>query len=362
MQSNITLYAGWFAPRYTTSYVLNGGVWSETEEITYTLITANLNGENVFLYHPHMGEDGSATLYWYVQSAEYDRLFVDTLYQAAVEEVLEYDPDSGHWSLKPGITAVDDLPQDMPDTQGSRLVDHYFCYMGDNGLDETHNHEVYVNINSQVNTLLPEPAEPTRAGYRFMGWYYFDENETGEKIYLSDVLSSQQGLASYGEGYVYLDAVGDAHLVHEDGDGLFYYVNQIGYHFSYENGASIVSRSRELRAAWESAADVAAVVYHLVRPADVASQSTSFQVGDDTFSLEQARLVSIGSETYYLLKAETESHLFSGTTLTVNAWTNLTDSNSSAWLPQTATVSIPLDARVWKPSPAPKRRPATPSA
>ncbi len=346
VQANITLYTGYFTPRYTTSYVLNGGVWQDA--IGYTLIAATAAGEDVFLYYPHRTQDGQATVYWYAQSKTDDRLYVNTLYQTTVGEVLEWDPGLGHWKLR-GDVLTSGLPRDTVDTAGTRLVDHYYCYMGQTGLDASNNHEVYVNINTTVNTVLSRPRDPLRNGYAFAGWYYFDDTETGEKVYIDGLLSAQQGAGSYDEDHVYLDHVGDAHLLHRDAGGLFYYESQTGYRFSYENDASIVSSSRVLYAAWESTADVSAWIYHLVPVGSVQEGVTSLQPRGESKPIPipqdsaQGAAIRIGGTRYYILRTETRENLYTGSTLELAAWEFCTDNTSRKWLPRESTIAMVLD-------------------
>ena len=80
MAANTTLYAGWFIPRYTTSYVLNGsGTW--VDSIDYTLTTSQTSdGHTVYIYYPHEDREKDAPALLVHQSKENDRLFVDALY------------------------------------------------------------------------------------------------------------------------------------------------------------------------------------------------------------------------------------------------------------------------------------------
>ena len=96
-------------------------------------------------------------------------------------------------------------------------MDHYYCYMG---AGPEYNHEKYININAAVNTVLEEPASLSAQGIPSAGGFYFDDvPATGTKTYLKDVLTGTQSLASYAEGYVYLNHVGDAFLLHMDENG-----------------------------------------------------------------------------------------------------------------------------------------------
>ena len=194
MTSNKTLYAGWFTPRYTTSYVLNGGTWADS--IDYTLTTSQTqDGHTVYIYYPHQAEAENAPLYWYIQSKDNDRLFVDTLYVCEVGDVAHKDDTGAHWELNESLTVEEMLKESSEDFQGTRLVDHYYCYMG---AGPEYNHDYYVNINAAVNTVLEEPTAPVRTGYTFSGWFYFDGiPASGTKIYLKDVLTGTQSLASY---------------------------------------------------------------------------------------------------------------------------------------------------------------------
>lgn len=344
MTSNKTLYAGWFSPRYTTSYVLNGGTW--TDSIDYTLTTSQIDdGLTVYIYYPHEAESEDAPLYWYIQSKDNDRLFVDTLYVCEVGDVAHKDDTGAHWELNENLTVEEMLENSSEDLQGTRLVDHYYCYMG---AGPAYNHDYYVNINSAVNTVLEEPAEPTRTGYTFSGWFYFDDEPTsGTKTYLKDVLTGTQSLASYGEGYVYLNHVGDAFLLYEDENGeLFYYPEQTGYRFSYANDASVVVRDLQLYAAWEPKGDAKAVVYHLVEKSEVENTITSFTPkGGTEITVDTEKTISIGGTEYYILETEELASLYTGSTYTQTAWEYCTDSSNRKWLPAQATIDLYADSR-----------------
>lgn len=345
MQANITLYAGWFIPRFTTSYALNGGTWQDT--ITYTLIAAQVEGTPLFLYYPHKTEAENATLYWYAQSKPEDRLFVDDLYSCRVGDVLTWDAEVGHWALRPGLTLATLREVSDLDLTGTRLANAYFCYMGLDGLDETHNHETFVNVNAALNTVLPQPQAPTRNGYRFQGWYYFDDPPlNATPVPLAGVLTGNESLASYAPGYVYLDDVGDAHLLYEHNDELVYYEEQTGYRFSYSNQASVVSRSRELYAAWRSASDAALTAYHLVRKTDAAPGDTFAPPGTGPgVTIDDATpVLAIGGTEYYLLHKEERKDLFTGSTQPLDAVEYYTDGNSAKWLPAQATIPLQIDA------------------
>lgn len=219
----------------------------------------------------------------------------------------------------------------------------YYCYMGADGLDEANSHKAYVNINAQVNAVLSEPVVPTRQGYRFAGWYYFDTMEQGEKIYLASVLSLRQGLSSYQAGHVYLDHVGDAHLLYQDQAGqLFYYSGQTGCRFSFYNDASVVTQTRKLCAAWESTADVTAAIYHLVAKDDAESAVTLAPKGCAAVSVTQLPALNLGGKEYLCLKTETQDQLYTGSTFQARGWEYLTDSASQKWLPTEAVIHLEL--------------------
>ena len=227
------------------------------------------------------------------------------------------------------------------DFQGSRLVGNYYCYMGDNGI---YNHNKFVNINAAVNSVLNEPADPVRSGYSFGDWFRFDDVPSGnpEKIYLEDVLSDAQNLNSYGENHVYLNHVGDAFLLHEDGDGrLYYYPDQTGYRYSYANNASVVSRNLHLYAAWIPNGDDG-VIYHLVEKDEVNGDGIVFTPSGNEGSVtvgSSTQTITIGEKEYYILKEENRSNLYTGSTYSLKSWEYCTASNKK-WLP--AQVSIDL--------------------
>lgn len=344
MLSNNTLYAGWFTPRYTTSYVLNGGTWVDT--IDYTLTTAETsNGHTAYFYYPHQAGSGDAPLYWYVQSKDNDRLFVNTLYVCKISDVAQKDETNSHWVLNDNLSLEEMLEHSSEDLQGSRLVDHYYCYMGA-GLE--YNHEKVVNINSTVNFVLNEPLTPIRTGYTFKGWFYFDDEPVnGNKIYLKDVLSGTQSLASYDEDYVYINHVGDAFFLHKDENGeLFYYPEQTGYRFSYTNSASVVVRDLALYAAWEPKGDAKAVIYHLVEE-DTLNGATGFTPKDKSLiSVNKEDTITIGSKKYCILEKEELANLYTGTTYTQTAWEYCTEQpNGKKWLPAQATIDVNADGR-----------------
>lgn len=343
MAADVTLYTGWFTPRYTTSYVLNGGVWQDS--IDYTLTMLELKGEKVYLYYPHQKPDASLPLYWYVQSRENDRLYVDTLYTCSVGDVCTWDEENSKWVIDPECATLDNLQRvSEKDTNGTRLVDHYFCYMGESGMND---HRYYVNINAAVGTVLTEPAAPERVGYSFAGWYYFDaEPSNGQKVYLKDVLSQNQSLASYGENYVYLDHVGDAYLVHVDDQGrLFYYPDQTGYRYSYANDASVVSRDLRLYAAWGPQGDAKAEVYHLV-PVDEVQENQTFTPKDgQPIAVNKSQQITIGGKRYYILDSESLSNLYTGSTYIQTAWQYCKDDTSKNWLPVQAEIPLHADNR-----------------
>lgn len=344
MTANVTLYTGWFTPRRTTSYVLNGGVWKDS--IDYTLTMLELEGEKVYLYYPHQDRDVSLPLYWYVQSRENDRLFVDTLYTCSVKEVCIWDEENSKWVIAPELATMDNLQRvSEKDTNGTRLVDHYFCYMGET---EMNDHRYYVNINAAVGTVLTEPKRPERVGYSFAGWYHFDTEPTGgaDKVYLEDVLTENQSLASYGESYVYVDHVGDAYLLHVDGQGrLFYYPQQTGYRYSYANDASVVSRDLRLYAAWEPQGDAKAVVYHLVPVSEVGDNTAFTPKGNVVISIEKGKTITIGATQYYILKEDSLTGLYTGSTYLQTAWQYCRDNTGKNWLPVQAEIPLHADDR-----------------
>lgn len=346
--SDKTLYAGWFSPRYTTTYVLNGGTW--TGEIDYALSTATTqDNHTVYIYYPHQAQNETDPLYWYIQTKDEDRLFVNTLYVCEVGKVAHKDESGAYWELNDGLTVDKMLELSQEDTHGTRLVGHNYCYAGEGG---AYNHEKYVNINSAVNSVLAEPSQPVRVGYSFSGWYYFDNVPAqGTKTYLKDVLTGSQSLASYGEEYVYINHVGDAFLLHKDDNGeLFYYPEQTGYRFSYSNNASVVVQDRKVYAAWTPNGDTSAVVYHLVEKTEVDNQGwqgmITFTTKDGAkVSVEQDKTITIGNVEYYILQENQLSNLHTGGTFPQSSWEYCADSNSKKWLPAQATIDLYADER-----------------
>lgn len=342
MDSDNTLYAGWFTPRYVTSYVLNGGSW--TDSIDYTLTSMTVEGHEVYIYYPHTADDSEDPLYWYIQSKENDRLYVDTLYVCNIGDVAQKDDTGTHWELRETLTINELMDHSSRDFQGTRLVDHYYCYMG---AGESYNHNYYVNINAAVNTVLKEPTDPVRTGYTFSGWFYFDSESTaGTKVYLKDVLTGTQSLASYKEGYVYLNHVGDAFLLHEDENGeLFYYADQTGYRFSYSNDASVVVRDLQLYAAWEPKGDAKGYVYHLVEKNSLNDATSFTPKNQSEIILETENTISIGGTEYYILSTQELTSLYTGSTYSQTAWEYCTDNTTRKWLPVQASIDLMADDR-----------------
>lgn len=344
--SNITIYTGWFTPRYTTSYVLNGGTWKD--EIHSTLIAGTMEGSSVFIYYPHTTTDEDATVYWYLQTQESDRLYVNELYTAKIYDVLEWYDITQHWRIKSNLTIEQMIDASTLDLTGTRLINLYYCYMGADGTDPTNNHEKYININATVGSVLLQPTAPERNGYRFQGWFHFGpkpSDPAARKVYLEDVLLDNQNLASYDEDYVYLDAVGDAYLLWKDETGrLFYYPDQIGYRFSYANGASVVSQSRSLYAAWESTSDALGTVYHLVEKNEASSSTYTSKDGEKISIPGTTETITIGSTEYYILKTEELATLYTGSTEPLMAQEYYVDADSKKWLPMEAEINLHIDS------------------
>ena len=341
---NQTLYAGWFTPRYTTTYALNGGTWQDS--IDYTMTTVAFGQDNLYIFYPHQTQALDAPVYWYIQSKSEDRLFVDVLYTCSIGQVGKWDEAKQHWVSNGTIQTVDDLMQiSEVDMQGTRLINHYYCYMGAGGVN---NHDYYVNINATVNSVLEEPTPPSRNGYLFSGWYYFGAVPTdGEKTYLRDVLSENESLASYGPGYVYLNHVGDAFLLYEDGQGeLYYFADQPGYRFSYTNSASVVSRDLRLYAAWRPTGDALGTVYHLI-PRQEVTDTAQFtpKGGTEALQVSPDRIITINGVEYYILEEEPMVGLYTGNTYHRTAREYYTDGNSRRWLPAQAEIDLQADQR-----------------
>lgn len=347
---NIALYAEWSTPRHTVSYVLNGGTWQDegNSAISYTLVTDTIpvspdsqdETANVFLAYQHQAERedaGNITLSWYVQTQSTDRLYIDTLYETTLSEVMEWNEDTNHWCVKDGLTLAG-LRQVSHDSSETSFTGQYYCYMGDGGADETNSHRKYVNVNKWLGDALDEPIDPVRNGYSFAGWYEFADGEFGDstKVYLEDELAGGTvSIDAYHEGYVYLDEVDDAHLLHADEDGrLFYYADQIGYRLSFEHGASTVSATKVARAAWVPQGNVELTTMHLVRVADAAEIS---ELGDCALEGCEKITLSVGGvETeYYVLDSGSES-VSNGAVQTVQAQESYIDDQSKVWLPDAA--------------------------
>lgn len=349
VNGNIALYAEWSTPRYTVSYALNGGTWQDEgdSKISYTLVTATIpvsegseEKANVFLAYQHQTEvesAGNTKLSWYVQTQSTDRLYIDTLYETTLNQVMQWDEDTDHWRVKDGLT-LSELQDISHVSSETSFTGQYYCYMGDGGADESNSHRRYVNVNKWLGEALDEPLSPVRNGYSFAGWYGFNDGEYDDsaKVYLEDELAGGTvSIDAYHEGYVYLDEVDDAHLLHADGDGkLFYYADQIGYRLSFEHKASTVSATKVVYAAWVPQGDVDFTTMHLVSVDD--AQGVSGFEGKDLNSLEKIALSVGGVETeYYVLDSGSES-VSNGAVKTVSAKESYIDNNSKVWLPDAA--------------------------
>ena len=349
VNGNIALYAEWSTPRYTVSYALNGGTWQDEgdSKISYTLVTATIpvsegseEKANVFLAYQHQTEvesAGNTKLSWYVQTQSTDRLYIDTLYETTLNQVMQWDEDTDHWRVKDGLT-LSELQDISHVSSETSFTGQYYCYMGDGGADESNSHRRYVNVNKWLGEALDEPLSPVRNGYFFAGWYGFNNGEYDDsaKVYLDDALAGGTvSIDAYREGYVYLDEVDDAHLLHADGDGrLFYYADQIGYRLSFEYGASTVSATKVAYAAWVPTGDVDLTTMHLVRVAD--AEGISELGGLDLEGCEKITLSVGGVETeYYVLDSGSES-VSNGAVKTVSAQESYIDNNSKVWLPDAA--------------------------
>lgn len=358
IKSNLTVYAGYIPPRYSTSYALNGGTWQD--EVGHTVMRATLkvndNSEedvNVFLYFDHQAEDGNSPVYWYEKTSE-DDLYVDTLYKGKLEDLMQQG-EEGHWYLKSEITSIDQLKKYTEETQETGdLTDAYICYMqyqagGEPDLSQSH--QYYVTIIKEVGELLEKPTDPVRNGYRFAGWYWFKNTEDSggsknDKVYLKDVLGSGQSLSSYGEGYIYLDNVGSAYLLHEEENGELYYdKSQPGYRFNYDHQASLVDQDRELYAAWESTSDTSAKVYHLVKQDDIDGIASMQPADGASVDVDMTKTMTINGETYVVLDTEKRENLYTGTTLELKAKEYYTDDNSQVWIPTLAEQSMEISER-----------------
>lgn len=349
VDGNIALYAEWSTPRYTVSYALNGGTWQDEEDskISYTLVTDTIfvsegseEKANVFLAYQHQAEreDADTTkLSWYVQTQSTDRLYIDTLYETTLDKVMEWNDDTNHWCVKDGLT-LDGLQEVSHESPETSFTGQCYCYMGDGGADETNSHRKYVNVNKWLGDVLDEPIDPVRNGYAFAGWYEFADGgfDGSTKVYLSDALEgSTVSIDAYREGYVYLDEVDDAYLLHADEDGrLFYYEEQTGYRLSFEYGASTVSATKVAYAAWVPQGDVELTTMHLV---GVDAANGVSKLGDCNLSTcKKITLFVGGTKTeYYVLSSATEN-VSNGAVKTVSAKESYIDDTSKVWLPDAA--------------------------
>ena len=346
VDGNISLYAEWSTPRHTVSYVLNGGTWQDegNSAISYTLVTATIpvsdgsdETANVFLAYKHNAaqeEAATTTLSWYVQTQSTDRLYIDTLYETTLSEVMEWDENTDHWRVKDGFT-LSELQEASHVSSETSFTGQYYCYMGNGGTDESNSHRKYVNVNKWLGDSLDEPIDPVRNGYAFAGWYEFADGDYADatKVYLSDALEgSTASIDAYREGYVYLDEVDDAHLLHADKDGnLFYYEGQTGYRLSFEYGASTVSATQVAYAAWVPQGNVELTTMHLVSVADANGVS---KLGDCELSTCKKITLSVdGTETEYYVLDSASENVSNGAVQTVGAKESYTDDASKVWLP-----------------------------
>lgn len=359
---NVNLYASWSTPRYTTTYALNGGTWQDAgdSEVSYTLVVAELpwtaddptNTTSVFFAFPHQTSDASARLAWYAQTEKDDRLHIDTMYEVTggVDEVMHWNGDVGHWVLDEGLS-VEALVDKSQESDFSSLTGRYFCYMADGGADASTSHERYVSVNRYLGDSLAEPAEPVRNGYRFAGWYEFDDESrfdpaspdsaaTERRPLADELVGTDLSVGSYDEGYVYVDQVGDAYLVHRDAGGeLFYYPAQTGYRLSFEYGASVVTATRMAYAAWESEGDAELTVRHLVEKSAVDDGGVTFP----DYGLALAETVTLrvgGVATEYYVLSEQSQHVSNGSTVRAGALDRLADGESHVWLPGRSVIPV----------------------
>lgn len=346
VDGNISLYAEWSTPRHTVSYALNGGTWQDegNSAISYTLVTATIpvsdgsdETANVFLAYKHNAaqeEAATTTLSWYMQTQSADRLYIDTLYETALDKAMVWDEGTDHWRVKDGLT-LSELQEASHVSSEMSFTGQYYCYMGNGGTDESNSHRKYVNVNKWLGDALDEPIDPVRNGYAFAGWYEFADGDYADatKVYLSDALEgSAVSVDAYREGYVYLDEVDDAHLLHADKDGnLFYYEGQTGYRLSFEYGASTVSATKVAYAAWVPQGNVSLTTMHLVSVADANGVS---KLGDCELSTCKRITLSVGgTETEYYVLNSVSENVSNGAVQTVGAKEFYTDDASKVWLP-----------------------------
>ena len=359
--NNVTLYAGWSTPRYTTRYALNGGTWQDggDSKIEYSLVVADLpwGGDKtgtatVSFAYPHQTDNSNADLYWYAQTADDDHLYIDQMYvvPGGVGKFMEKDSASGHWALKESFD-IADLQAASEEPELESLTGRYFCYMAGNGTETHQSHEYYVNINRYLGDELAEPNKPIRNGYSFAGWYEFDQDERFDpdstasqsttRQYLADELEgSSVSIDAYSDGYVYLNSVGDAYLLHRDQEGkLFYYPDQTGYRLSFQHGASVVTGARDVYAAWEPSAGAEFHTLHLVEKSAVVDDNASFA----DYDLDNADTITLNIDgkpaEYYVLKNESQQ-VYNGSVVKATAFERLVDNESHVWLPQHASLNV----------------------
>lgn len=365
---NQVLYAGWRTPRHSVGYKLNGGSWSGTgdDAVSQTVMTEiipessdpNAGDVRVYLYYNHYESDGNADVYWYRQTKDDDRQYVDQLYRAKLSDIMEQTSGLVYWHLKSGQTLeeLQGKSELQSFTEDERLLDVYLCFLQyvNGAIDTSLNHEHYVSVNKYKGELLTEPPDPVRNGYKFAGWWHFDSLDgvdTSRKVYLTDVLSERESITSFGEEYVWISSAGDAHILYEDAAGLFYYPSQTGYRFLYSNGASIIDRDRELYAAWESLPDAQTKVMHLI-PVDEAGTITSFTKADgNQVIIDKSETIRINNSTddpngateYYIVEdGALNSGLYSGSVQEYHAESYYQDDGGKKWLPLVAQIDLNL--------------------
>ncbi len=116
------------------------------------------------------------------------------------------------------------------------------------------NEVVYI-AEADEGEIIYVPYQPEAQGYKFAGWYYFNENEEHThsencKVYLKDIID-RSDLRVYKEGYIYIDYFGRARLIEEDEEGLYYCNDVRGLRYIFGESSPIYGET-DIYASYEN--------------------------------------------------------------------------------------------------------------
>lgn len=119
----------------------------------------------------------------------------------------------------------------------------------------TGENEVVYIADADEGEIIYVPYQPEAHGYRFSGWYYFNENKGHThsencKVYLKDIID-RSDLRAYKEGYIYTDYFGRARLIEEDEEGLYYCNDVRGLRYIFGESSPIYGET-DIYAAYEN--------------------------------------------------------------------------------------------------------------